>query len=82
MVTGFLRRERREMIAISHYPIEEIFLQQRDGARCGCQVCAVAVRLNPSSDPGWSKGPAAHAGLAPAPTIRRIDVAHPRGGER
>jgi hypothetical protein len=33
------------------YPTDEISRQQRDGARCGCRVCASAVRTYPMSNP-------------------------------
>jgi hypothetical protein len=34
---------------MSNYPYEEIWRQQRDGARCGCSVCASEARISLSS---------------------------------
>ncbi len=33
---------------MSCHPIEEIYRKQRDGARCGCHVCASAISLQPA----------------------------------
>ncbi len=36
------------MILSRNHSLEEIYRKQRDGARCGCRVCASAISMYPA----------------------------------
>jgi hypothetical protein len=61
---------------MTYQPFEEIFRQQRDGARCGCHVCASAITMHPGANSHEPMQRVAHIGL-PTPDAGRSDTHAP-----